>query len=162
MSNTTIQFQIELPLTSEWRNVELLRSSVLNCLTTIFSNHDFCRTIGMVTGELLENALKFGDWTNRTEFRLKVFGTVDRVTIEVFNPVAPGDPGVEHLLSTIRWLEQMDDPKGAFLARLGELAQSTDEGESGIGLVRIAYEGDCTLAASVDNGIVRVCATTRP
>ena len=91
-----------------------------------------------------------------------MFGTVVRVTIEVFNPVAPGDPGVERLMSTVRWLDQMDDPKGAFLARLGELAQSSDDGESGIGLARIAYEGDCTLDASVDNGIVRVCATSRP
>jgi hypothetical protein len=158
----SIMFQIELPLTSEWKNVELLRSSVLNCLTTIFSNHDFCRTISMVTGELLENALKFGDWSDRSSFRLKVFGSEDRVTIEVFNPVPSGDPRVEKLLGTIRWLEQMDDPKGAFLARLGELAQSNDEAESGIGLVRIAYEGDCTLTASLDNGVVRVCATSRP
>jgi hypothetical protein len=156
-----IKFHIELPLTSEWKNVELLRSSVLNCLTTIFANHDFCRSIGMVTGELLENALKFGDWSNRSDFRLHVFGEEDRVSIEVANPVAEGDAGVERLLSTIRWLEQMDDPKTAFLARLGSLAQSSED-ESGLGLVRIAYEGNCTLAASVDNGIVRVIATTRP
>src|SRR5687768_2888401 len=96
-----IQFQIELPLTSEWRNVELLRSSVLNCLTTIFANHDFCRTIGMVTGELLENALKFGDWSNRSDFRLHVFGGEDRVTIEVCNPISTSDAGVERLMSTI-------------------------------------------------------------
>jgi hypothetical protein len=155
-----IKFQIELPLTSEWKNVELLRSSVLNCLTTIFANHEFCKTIGMVTGELLENALKFGDWTHRTEFRLHVFGAEDKVTIEVYNPIAAGNE-VQKLMATIRWLEQVEDPKAAFLSRLGALAQSTDD-ESGLGLVRIAYEGNCKLSASVDNGIVRVVATTRP
>jgi hypothetical protein len=155
-----IKFQIELPLTSEWKNVELLRSSVLNCLTTIFANHDFCRTIGMVTGELLENALKFGDWSNRSEFRLHVFGAEDGVSIEVSNPVAAGH-SLEELISTIRWLDQVGDPKAAFLARLGALAQSTGD-ESGLGLARIAYEGNCKLSAAVDGGIVRVCATTRP
>ncbi len=159
--NSPIQFQIEMPLTSEWKNVELLRSSVLNCLTTIFANNDFCRTIGMVTGELLENALKFGDWSNRPEFRLRVFGAEDKVSIEVFNPIDPGGTGVERLLSTIDWLEEMGDPKVAFMARLGVLAQERSE-DSGLGLVRIAYEGNCKLSASVDNGIVRVCATTRP
>ena len=159
--SSMIKFQIELPLTSEWKNVELLRSSVLNCLTTIFANHEFCKTIGMVTGELLENALKFGDWSNRSDFRLHVFGAEDTVTIEVSNPIASGDDTVKHLLSTIRWLDQIDDPKVAFLSRLGALAQSTDD-ESGLGLVRIAYEGNCKLSAAVDNGIVRVCATTRP
>ena len=157
----SIKFHIELPLTSEWKNVELLRSSVLNCLTTIFANHDFCRSIGMVTGELLENALKFGDWTHRSEFRLHVFGEGDRVSIEVSNPIAEGDRGVEKLLATIRWLDQVGDPKTAFLSRLGSLAQSSEE-ESGLGLVRIAYEGNCKLSASVDNGIVRVTATTLP
>src|SRR5688572_11245825 len=136
--SSLIKFQIELPLTSEWKNVELLRSSVLNCLTTIFANHEFCKTIGMVTGELLENALKFGDWSNRSEFRLHVFGAEDKVTIEVYNPIAPGDEAAKKLMGVIRWLDQVDDPKTAFLSRLGALAQSSDD-ESGLGLARIAY-----------------------
>jgi hypothetical protein len=160
--STPILFQIELPLTSEWKHVELLRSSVLNCLTTIFSNHDFCRNVGMVTGELLENALKFGDWTSRSDFRLHVFGADDKVTIEVFNPVSADHAALDRLLATLDWLEASQDPKQAFMQRLGVLASTQDESESGLGLARIAYEGNCKLSASVDNGIVRVCATTRP
>jgi hypothetical protein len=156
-----IKFHIELPLTSEWRHVELLRTSVLNCLTTIFSSSDFCRTIGMVTGELLENALKYGEWESGADFRLHVYGVEDRVTIEVYNSIAPGGPEVEALMATLRYLQAHSSARAAFLERLGKLHEDPDT-RSGLGLLRIAYEGNCTLEASVEGNVVRVCATTRP
>lgn len=155
-----IKFQIELPLSEKWKNVELLRTSVLNCLTTIFSNNDFCQTIGIITGELLENALKYGDWSNSSAFRLHVFGGADGVTIEVYNPVDPKSGALDELLGTLRWLDAQPDAKSAFLARLDQVHE--DQDESKLGLVRIAYEGNCTLSASVESDVIRVCAVTRP
>lgn len=155
-----IRFQIELPLTEQWKNVELLRTSVLNCLTTIFSNHDFCQTIGIITGELLENALKYGDWTNKSAFKLHVFGGADGVTIEVSNPIDPNSGAADDLMETLSWLEAQPDPKSAFMARLGQVHEAEDE--SKLGLLRIAYEGNCTLSAVVESDVVRVCAVTRP
>src|SRR5262249_4675535 len=56
-------FSIDLPIRSDWANVDLLRTSVQNCFTAVFSEVDGCQALAMVTGELLENAIKYGDWS---------------------------------------------------------------------------------------------------
>jgi anti-sigma regulatory factor (Ser/Thr protein kinase) len=68
-------FNIDLPVRSEWQNVDLLRSSVQNCLTTILSDQDGCHAIAMIVAELLENAIKHGTWKSEIApaFRLHVY-----------------------------------------------------------------------------------------
>src|SRR6266567_3232617 len=70
------EFFIELPLASEWSSVDLIRTSVQNCLTAIFRDLDGCHVVAMITGELLENAVKYGDWSaDSRRFRLRVNGS---------------------------------------------------------------------------------------
>src|SRR6188472_1509324 len=66
-------FSIDLTVRNEWKNIDLLRTSVQNCFIAVFADLDGCHAIAMVTGELLENALKYGDWTggDRAIFRLR-------------------------------------------------------------------------------------------
>ena len=80
-SNDDFAFSIDLTVRNEWKNIDLLRTSVQNCFTAVFADLDGCHAIAMVTGELLENALKYGDWDSgdRAMFRLRVHGTLNQV-----------------------------------------------------------------------------------
>ena len=65
-------FSIDLPVRSEWANVDMLRLSVQNCVTTMFSDIEGCRSLAMVTGELIENAIKYGDWHGDEDQRFQL------------------------------------------------------------------------------------------
>ena len=157
-------FIINLPVRNEWRNIDLLRTSVQNCFTAVFADLDGCHAVSMVTGELLENALKYGDWRAddpATVFRLRVMGGRGQVDVSVQNPVGGTDPGAKRLLDTLEWIKSQPSAEAAYRARMLQIAQSEDPMEpSKLGLVRIAYEGNCALRASVDdNNILTITAT---
>jgi hypothetical protein len=154
-------FSLDLPVRNEWRNVELLRTSVENCFQAVFADLDGKTAISMVTGELLENALKYGDWESAEAcraFRLRVEGDRARAVVTVQNPVKPDDPGLREVLDTVAWIRTFKSPGDAYRARLLEIAQSEGEAASRLGLVRVAYEGNCTVEASVDGGTLTVTA----
>jgi hypothetical protein len=160
-------FSIDLPIRSDWANVDLLRTSVQNCVTAVFSEVDGCQALAMVTGELLENAIKYGDWSGADggDFRLRVWGETGRgpaganAHVSVENPVLPDDPHVGALLSTLAWIATFPSVRDAYRAKLLEIAESAGElDQSGLGLVRIAYEGNCALSAEVDGRTLRVTA----
>lgn len=88
MNNAAFRFLIDVPVSTQWRNIELLRASVQSCLEAVFSDVEGSDAIAMVTGELLENAVKYGHWTQGDGvFRLRVWGDEDTGHIEVENPV---------------------------------------------------------------------------
>jgi hypothetical protein len=155
----SFNFSIDLPVRSEWANVDLLRTSVQNCFTAIFSDLEGCHSLAMVTGELLENAIKYGDWSGKeSSFRLKVWGEGKRAHIAVENPVVPGEGGAHEVLEILRWIRSFPSANEAYRARLIEIAKGPAGSVSKLGLVRIAYEGDCDLGAEVSNGVLRVTA----
>ncbi len=160
-----IGFSIDMAVRNEWRNVDLLRTSVQNCFTAVFADVDGCHAIAMVTGELLENALKYGDWRTRAGddavFRLRVHGSQSNtVTVSVQNPLDASDPNSRALHEAIEWINSFPTADAAFKARLMQIAQSDDdEMPSRLGLVRIAFEGNCRLQARVDGGTAIVTAT---
>jgi hypothetical protein len=155
-------FSLDLPVRNEWQNVELLRTSVENCFQAVFSDIDGKSAISMVTGELLENALKYGDWESevgRREFRLRVEGDRTRAVVTVQNPVRPGDPGLAEVLATVAWIRTFKTPGDAYRARLLEIAQAQgDTALSRLGLVRVAYEGNCSVDATVEGTTLTVTA----
>jgi hypothetical protein len=157
-------FSIDLPVRSEWANVDILRTSVQNCFAAIFSDIDGCRALAMVTGELIENAIKYGDWSalgglEDQRFRLRVWGEGHRAHVSVENPVRRGDKHAEEVLRTIGWLRTFASTSDAYRARLLEIAGGSREpGDSKLGLVRIAYEGNCKLTAELVRGVLHVQA----
>ena len=168
---TTFSFSIDLPVRSDWANVDLLRTSVQNCFTAVFSDIDGCQALAMVTGELLENAIKYGDWSGDEggAFRLRVWGDGVRgpqgsrtAHVQVESPVKPDDPHVADLLATLSWIASFPSAKEAYRAKLLEIAaESGDLTRSRLGLVRIAYEGSCSLRAELEGGVLRVTADSR-
>jgi hypothetical protein len=160
--DSTFRFSIDLPVRNEWENVDLLRTSVQNCFTAVFRDIDGCKSLAMVTGELLENAIKYGHWDPADLpqfFRLHVGNESGRMEVIVENPIVPGDPSVAELLETLRWIESQPSAEAAYRARLLEIASAPEELEtSRLGLVRAAYEGDCTLRAEVSGKTLRMIA----
>jgi len=158
---SAFNFSIDLPVRSEWKNIDLLRTSVQNCFIAVFSDQDGCHAISMITGELVENAVKYGDWGgDQKSFRLRVSGDSDRATVTVENPVNPDE--VRELTRTIDWIEAFDSTEDAYRAKLLEIAnRPPGQGSSKLGLVRVAYEGGCTLRAEVTREVLRVTATMR-
>ena len=151
-------FYIDLPVRTEWSNVDLLRSSVHNCFTAMFADIDGCHSLGMITAELLENAIKYGAWAdNEAVFRLRVSGEerIARVTVE--NPAKQDDPAVGVLFESLRWIKSFPSSEEAYRARLLEVASAPKE-VSRLGLARLAYEANCTLTATLESGILKVTA----
>jgi hypothetical protein len=153
-------FAIDLPVKSEWANVDLLRTSLQNWFMVMFSDVDGCQAIAMVAGELLENAVKYGHWTGpHGEFRLRVTGQGKKVRVTVENPVKPSDPGVAELMQTIEWIKGFPNVADAYRAKLLQVAAASSESNtSQLGLVRICYEAHCTLTAAVIDGAVQIAA----
>ncbi|HVK82613.1 MAG TPA: hypothetical protein VM513_00830 [Kofleriaceae bacterium] len=159
-----IGFSIDMTVRNEWRNVDLLRTSVQNCFTAVFADVDGCHAIAMVTGELLENALKYGDWVSgdRAMFRLRVNGMRnDVVEVSVQNPLRRDDTNAQALLSAIESINSYPTPEAAYRARMLQIAQNDDEDAdlSRLGLVRIAFEGNCRLSAKIEDNTVTVIAS---
>jgi hypothetical protein len=156
----SFSFSLSLPVRNEWDNVTLVRSSVQYCFVAAFDDApEHLQTLGMVTGELVENAIKYGDWSgpNRT-FRLDVAGKEGKVRINVYSPISE-TTDVERLLALIQWINTFEAPAQAYRARLLEVASEPREAElSRLGLVRIAYEANAKLDADVSQGILNVSA----
>ncbi|MDB4964235.1 MAG: hypothetical protein JWP01_4234 [Myxococcales bacterium] len=160
-ANDDFGFSIDMTVRNEWRNVDLLRTSVQNCFTAVFADVDGCHAIAMVTGELLENALKYGDWVSgdRAMFRLRVNGSANHIVeVSVQNPLKDRD-NASNLMKAIDEINSYPKPEQAYRARMLQIAQSEEEAApSRLGLVRIAFEGNCRLAATIENGTVTVTA----
>jgi hypothetical protein len=158
------QFAIDLPVRREWSNIDLLRMSVQSCFTAVFSDIEGCRTLAMVAGELLENAVKYGDWSGVSgvddqRFRLRVWGKGRAAQVSVENPVRRGDSHAEEVLRTLGWLRGFPSAGDAYRAKLLEIAASREPARSKLGLVRVAYEGNCQLTAELVRGVLHVQAT---
>jgi len=152
---------IDLPVRNEWSNIELVRTAILNCFAAVFNDLDSCRTVATVISELLENAIKYGDWDNKSGhlLHLAITGEEQRVTVSVEHPVNVKSEDVARLQKTLAWLATFSRPEEAYRARLNQFAEAPPElGISRLGLVRIAYEGNCVLLAELKGETLRVSA----
>ncbi|HEY6098823.1 MAG TPA: hypothetical protein VIW03_05305 [Anaeromyxobacter sp.] len=154
-------FHVELPIHPGWEAIDPMRVSVLACANAIFSNGALATSIGVVTAELLENALKFGRWeaARPAQFRLRIDGHDDRVEIEVSNPVAPGEENVERLMAELARIARSPSPEEAYTKRVRGVVLGKPS--SGLGLARAAHEGGCDLSAEVSGNMLHVRAVTR-
>ena len=113
-----LNFSIDLPVRSEWANVDRLRTSIQSCFTAVFSDFESCRSLAMVTGELVENAIKYGDWTAADDrrFRLRVWGEGRSAHVLVENPVQHGTGDAAEVLNTLSWMRRFHSPIEAYRA----------------------------------------------
>jgi hypothetical protein len=150
----SINFQLELPIGPVWQNVDLLRLAILNCLAAVFGDQDLSESVGIVTSELLENAIKYGDWTRKDHpyLTLSVRGNGEEVRVEVASPVATSSKHYENVQKMVAWIQKFGTAREAYIARMHAIADQEDAtGESRMGLVRIAYEGPCAIEVMLEH-----------
>jgi hypothetical protein len=147
-----------------WREIEKARNSAAAFLKSHQFSSESSYSFVMIVSELVENGIKYGHFSE-AEDRVNLSVHINRsmITVEVVNPV--NDETYKHLKNldrTIQWIRGFQDPFEAYIDRLKEVSKKPlNDEESGLGLVRIAYEGQAILDFFVsDNGIVNVSAVS--
>jgi hypothetical protein len=151
-----------LTISPKWEEIEMVRNKGSQFFIQNVLPDDVVHAGTMVVSELLENSIKYGDFSDRKK-RIDVNISIDNHTIivEVSNPV--GETAYQHLKildKKIQWIRGFQDPFEAYTDTLKEVSRKplSDE-KSGLGLVRIAYEGEAILDFFVsDEDILNVSA----
>ena len=151
---------IEFNVKPEWDEIEKIRNQSAEFLQAHELADETVHSLSMIISELIENGIKYGNF-KMVENRVVVSINIGRnaVTIEVLNPV--DETALKHLSKldkTIQWIRGYQDPFEAYIERIKEVSKKPlKDAESGIGLVRIAYEGKALLDFFVgDNSILNV------
>ncbi len=145
---------ITISTKAEWNELDEVRERAEAFFTEQKVKVDDVHAMVMVTCELAENAVKYGQFDGERS-QLEVTLTADQagLTTEVRSPLAAG--GERHLERSdemIQWIRGFQDPHQAYLERLREVSsQALEHHESGLGLVRVAYEGQATLDFYIDD-----------
>ena len=139
---------IEFDVKPDWDEIEKVRNESADFLQSHELSDDTIHSLSMIISELLENGIKYGNF-KMIENRVVVVINIERntVTMEVLNPV--DESAFKHLSrldKTIQWIRGYQDPFEAYIERIKEVSKKPlNDVESGIGLVRIAYEGKALL-----------------
>jgi hypothetical protein len=139
---------IEFKVTPDWDEIEKIRNESAEFLQAHELSDDAVHSLSMIISELIENGIKYGNF-KMVENQVIVIINIERnmVTIEVLNPV--DESAFQHLSrldKTIQWIRGYQDPFEAYIERIKEVSKKPlNDQESGIGLVRIAYEGKALL-----------------
>lgn len=139
-----------------WTSIRAVRSAVGEALGQYPPS--FVNAAMMVSSELLENAIKYGEEVPAAPVILFSLDLVDsRARIEAVNGAT--DPAVvARLMEHIRLLNQAEDKAALYLARLQELL-ACPTNSARLGIYRIAYEGEFDLQCTYENEVVTVTAT---
>ncbi len=160
-----VKLELDTPLGQQWENAESLRVAIVGCLEALFRDRDFGQAVGMVSSELVENAIKYGDWEHPDQslFRFSFCLSNGEIVIHVSNPVAADAKAPKELLNTVAWINQFSSPAEAYMARMQEIAEQPKDSEvSCMGLVRVAYEGGFELDACMeDDDVIHIKATSK-
>jgi hypothetical protein len=144
-----------------WSNIDRMRTAVLHGAEAVFGPGDISEVVSTITSELMENAVKYGDWRppDRLWLKVTVIGGGRSLQIDVECPTDEGSTHLTNLHRMLSWIDTFPTPRDAYYERVREIAESGDRETSGMGLVRMAAEGPCRLSASLlDGGMLRVSA----
>ncbi len=155
---------INITLKPIWDEIEDVRQKSGAFLASQGLSKDSVQTFTMVISELVENSMKYGQFvSDDKKVTVNITFTANSVIAEVSNPVDEKSVShLEYLDKTIQWIRGFQNPLEAYTERLREVSrQPLDDENSGLGLVRIAYEGRAILDFFVsENRLLNVSALT--
>lgn len=137
-------FALELTIVPVWERIDAIRELVTRIIG-LYADEDFQDALSMVCAELLENAVKYG----RSDHVIHLAMTAEdrRIVATCTNAVEAGSSHPSALRERVEWLKTFSDPLEAYTRALElvyEHANERDE-DSGLGIVRIAYDGGCDV-----------------
>ena len=139
-----------------WSNIRATRASVRAALAAYPGA--LVDATAMTAGELLENAVKYGDEVPAAPAILFNLGLVEeRIEIVVVNGCTD-QSSVDRLLCRVQSLRDAPNKADLYIERLQELLAGPSE-SANLGLYRIALEGGFALDATYVDEVVTVTAT---
>jgi len=139
-------FNLSIP--AKWEKLDSVRDKAEAFLYKNEFNKEQVYAMVMTTSELAENAIKYGD-SDCTDACVQISLSVrtKEVIIEVKNKIKDiNDSDLKKLDEDIQWIRGFQSHYEAYLEKIKHVSgKSLEDGESGLGLVRIAYEGQCIL-----------------
>jgi hypothetical protein len=142
----------ELLCTITLAEVPEVRRFVEKLHRRIVRNHDDVSRLTMATHELLENAVKFSV-NGSAMLRIRVDG--EEICVTTRNLARTAD--VEGLISTAREIKAAPNAMAFYLG----LMARAPRGRGGLGLGRIAAEGEMQIGLEVENDVVEISAKSR-
>lgn len=154
MTRRLLQRRLEKRLAPDWESVKREWASLKAFFSESGLDAEEAHALAMAASELMENAIKYGRWTSPGEVLTLSLEVAPRaVVIEVENPTSDDLSSVRQLDDRIQWMRGFQSPFQAYVERLKQVSsQSYQEGESGLGLCRVAYEARCLLDFYVTGG----------
>ena len=135
-------------LKPDWNKLEDVRNTGQKFLSVHGFGEDDKNALVMILSELVENSIKYGIFkSSNSEITVNININKNMITIEVNNPIDKIiENHIKRLDKTIQWIRGYQDPFEAYIKRFKEVSKKPlyDE-ESGLGLVRISYEGKAIL-----------------
>jgi hypothetical protein len=139
---------IKLMIHANWEDIENIRTESSQFLASHSFSKEIVDAVTMIISELAENSIKYGSFADpEHKVEVSISLSSDKITVEVINPFdETAHRHLKRLDKTIQWIRGYQDPFEAYIERMKEVSRKplTDE-ESGLGLVRIAYEGGAIL-----------------
>ena len=156
---------LQLSVRPQWDELDAAREQAVSFLRKHGFGEATIHAAEMVVCELTENATKYGSF-KETPDPVSIVVTVDgaTVTVEVRSPVSSAnDENLRKLDRAVQWIRGFQNPFEAYIERLKKVsAQSLESSEGGLGLVRIAYEGQSVLDFFLlDQNVLSVSAVHR-
>lgn len=130
-----------------WEEIEKARNQISQFLIDNHIPENLGHAATMVFSELNENGIKYGNFNpgDRVESHVTINGHL--ITIEVIHAIDPANLAhLNKLDQMIQWIRGYQDPFEAYINKLKEISKKPiSDKDSGLGLVRIAYEGGAIL-----------------
>ncbi len=147
-----MQSTLSIRIDSKWDEVRHVREQSEGFFRQLGLGASAVEALTMVASELTENAVKYGIPDGERRILVTISRGADAVIVEVKSPMSPAaDAAVAKLEAAIQWIRGHQDPFEAYLERVQHASsQQMTSTESGLGLVRIAYEGHSILDFYID------------
>jgi hypothetical protein len=155
---------LEIRIDPEWDAIKAAWDPCRTALSRAGYDDDVSYQLAMVAQELLENAVKYGAFEQGERVVLDIRTEPEDVTLEVRSRLGVDDENLRRFDQMVQWIRGFQDPFEAYVERMKAVsAQPYSNGESGLGLTRIAYEGRCVIDFYVDDeSTLAVSAVYRP
>jgi hypothetical protein len=139
---------IKLAMKPKWDEIEKVRIKSHDFLVSQGLDNDSVHAFTMVIRELVENSVKYGKFgSTQNKVILSINISNNMIIAEVINSV--DETVLQHLRKldkTLQWIRGFQDPFQAYVERIKQISRKPFDDEiSGLGLVRIAYEGNAIL-----------------
>ena len=159
---------LELSVAPVWSRVTNVRESVVHGASAIGVADDMAYTLGLVASELVENAIKYGQFRDGGPVQLGVRMDACVARVVVTNPLDPSSDHPTRLRAALARVTSAASARDAYVSRVSELLDEPGASaahsalESGLGILRVAHEAESTVSVRfLDERSVEVTASMR-